>query len=148
MKKSIRIILLASIILGIIIYCVLKNNNHTISDIKTTENDVSLSIKENTLTTSSATLILKNNSNTEIQYGNSYEIEIKHNKKWYKLDGEMYFTLPLFFLEPNKTVELEVNWEYGYKKFKKGAYRIIKEIKIEKENNTFDSFYVAAEFTI
>ena len=148
MKKSIRIILLASIILGIIIYCVLKGNNHTISDIKTTENDVSLSIKENTLTTSSATLILKNNSNTEIQYGNSYEIEIKHNKKWYKLDGEMYFTLPLFFLEPNKTVELEVNWEYGYKKLKKGTYRIIKEIKIEKGNNTFDSFYVAAEFTI
>ena len=109
---------------------------------------MSLSIKENTLTTSSATLILKNNSNTEIQYGNSYEIEIKHNKKWYKLDGEMYFTLPLFFLEPNKTVELEVNWEDGYKKLKKGTYRIIKEIKIEKENNTFDSFYVAAEFTI
>ena len=130
MKKSIKIILLAGIILGIIIYCVLKNNNHTISDIKTTENDVSLSIKENTLTTSSATLILKN------------------NKKWYKLDGEMYFTLPLFFLEPNKTVELEVNWEYGYKKLKKGTYRIIKEIKIEKGNNTFDSFYVAAEFTI
>lgn len=148
MKKSIKIILLAGIILGIIIYCVLKNNNYTISDIKTTENDVSLSIKENTLTTSSATLILKNNSNTEIQYGNSYEIEIKHNKKWYKLDGEMYFTLPLFFLEPNKTVELEVNWEDGYKKLKKGTYRIIKEIKIEKENNTFDSFYVAAEFTI
>ncbi|MBD9105571.1 hypothetical protein EGW03_03755 [bacterium] len=148
MKKSIKIILLAGIILGIIIYCVLKNNNNTISDIKTTENDVSLSIKENTLTTSSATLILKNNSNTEIQYGNSYEIEIKHNKKWYKLDGEMYFTLPLFFLEPKKTVELEVNWEDGYKKLKKGTYRIIKEIKIEKENNTFDSFYVAAEFTI
>lgn len=148
MKKSIKIILLAGIILGIIIYCVLKGNNHTISDIKITENDVSLSIKENTLTTSSATLILKNNSNTEIQYGNSYEIEIKHNKKWYKLDGEMYFTLPLFFLEPNKTVELEVNWEDGYKKLKKGTYRIIKEIKIEKENNTFDSFYVAAEFTI
>ena len=148
MKKSIKIILLAGIILGIIIYCVLKNNNHTISDIKTTENDVSLSIKENTLTTSSATLILKNNSSTEIQYGNSYEIEIKHNKKWYKLDGEMYFTLPLLFLEPNKTVELEVNWEDGYKKLKKGTYRIIKEIKIEKENNTFDSFYVAAEFTI
>ena len=148
MKKSIKIILLAGIILGIIIYCVLKNKNHTISDIKTTENDVSLSIKENTLTTSSATLILKNNSNTEIQYGNSYEIEIKHNKKWYKLDGEMYFTLPLFFLEPNKTVELEVNWEYGYKKLNKGTYRIIKEFKIEKGNNTFDSFYVAAEFTI
>lgn len=148
MKKYIKNILLAGIILGLIFCSLIKSNYRTISDIKTTENDVSLSIKENTLTTSSATLILKNNSNTEIQYGNSYEIEIKHNKKWYKLDGEMYFTLPLFFLEPNKTAELEVNWEDGYKKLKKGTYRIIKEIKIEKENNTFDSFYVAAEFTI
>lgn len=57
-----------------------------------------------------------------------------------------YFTV--IFLEPNKTVELEVNWEDGYEKLKKGTYRIIKEIKIEKGNNTFDSFYVAAEFTI
>lgn len=148
MKKSIKIILLAGIILGIIVYCVLKGNNHTISDIKVTESNVSLSIKENTLTTSGATLILKNNSNTNIQYGNPYEIEIKNNKKWYKLDGKMYFTLPLFFLEPNKTVELEVNWQDGYKKLKKGTYRIIKEIKIEKEDNTFDSFYIATEFTI
>lgn len=148
MKKYIKNILLAGIILGLIFCSLIKSNYRTISDIKTTENDVSLSIKENTLTNTGATLILKNNSNTEIQYGNSYEIEIKHNKKWYKLDGEMYFTLPLFFLEPNKTVELEVNWEDGYKKLKKGTYRIIKEIKIEKENNTFDSFYIAAEFTI
>lgn len=148
MKKYIKNILLVGIILGLIFCSLIKSNYRTISDIKTTENDVSLSIKENTLTNTGATLILKNNSNTEIQYGNSYEIEIKHNKKWYKLDGEMYFTLPLFFLEPNKTVELEVNWEDGYKKLKKGTYRIIKEIKIEKENNTFDSFYIAAEFTI
>ena len=41
---------ISGIILGIIIYCVLKNNNHAISDIKITENNVSLSIKENTLT--------------------------------------------------------------------------------------------------
>ena len=148
MKKYIKNILLVGIILGLIFCSLIKSNYRTISDIKTTENDVSLSIKENTLTNTGATLILKNNSNTEIQYGNSYEIEIKHNKKWYKLDGEMYFTLPLFFLEPNKTVELEVNWEDGYKKLKKGTYRIIKKIKIEKENNTFDSFYIAAEFTI
>ena len=104
MKKSIKIILLAGIILGIIIYCVLKNNNHTISDIKTTENDVSLSIKENTLTTSSATLILKNNSNTEIQYGNSYEIEIKHNKKWYKLC--LLYTSVIDPVEPTPTPEV------------------------------------------
>ena len=148
MKKYIKNIVLAGIILGLIFCSLIKSNSRTISDIKTTENDVSLSIKENTLTNTGATLILKNNSNTEIQYGNSYEIEIKHNKKWYKLDGEMYFTLPLFFLEPNKTAELEVNWEDGYKKLKKGTYRIIKEIKIEKENNTFYSFYIAAEFTI
>ncbi len=148
MKKYIKIILLAGIILGLIFCSLIKSNYRTISDIKITENNVSLSIKENTLTNTGATLILKNNSNTDIKYGNSYEIEIKHNKKWYKLDGKMYFTLPLFFLEPNKTVELEENWQDGYKKLKKGTYRIIKEIKIEKENNTFDSFYVAAEFTI
>lgn len=82
MKKYIKIILLAGIILGLIFCSLIKSNYRTISDIKITENNVSLSIKENTLTNTGATLILKNNSNTEIQYGNSYEIEIKRNKKW------------------------------------------------------------------
>ena len=44
--------------------------------------------------------------------------------------------------------EIELKWENGYGKLASGDYRIIKSIDIEKEDGTFDTFYVAAEFTI
>ena len=51
------------------------------SDIKISQNDVIMTIKEGTLTNKSATLILTNNSDKNFQYGNPYEIEIKKDGK-------------------------------------------------------------------
>ena len=51
------------------------------SDIKISQNDVTMTIKDGTLTNSGATLILTNNSDKNFQYGNPYEIEIKKDGK-------------------------------------------------------------------
>ena len=51
------------------------------SNIDTLENGISLSIKENTLTTTGITLVLKNEKDIEIQYGEPYEIEIKKDNQ-------------------------------------------------------------------
>lgn len=53
-------------------------------DIQISSNDVSISIKEGTLTNTGATLILTNNSDKEFQYGDPYEIEIKKGKSGIK----------------------------------------------------------------
>ena len=42
------------------------------SDIKISQNDVTMTIKDGTLTNSGATLILTNNSDKNFQYGNPY----------------------------------------------------------------------------
>ena len=118
------------------------------SNIEIVEKGVSLTVKENTLTETGATLILKNDSDVDVQYGNPYEMEIKKDGEWHKINVELNFTLPAFILKSKETKEFELNWENGYGKLASGDYRIIKSVDVEKADGTFDTFYVSAEFTI
>lgn len=117
------------------------------SDIETNNNnDVSLSIKDGTLTDTGATLILKNNSDKLLRYDEVYEIEIREDDKCHKINVELYFNLPLWGVEPNSEEEFELNWENGYGKLSPGEYRIIKNVYFEEEED--QNFYISIEFTI
>ena len=118
------------------------------SDIKISQNDVTMTIKDGTLTNSGATLILTNNSDKNFQYGNPYEIEIKKDGEWHKINVELNFTMPAFQLSARENKEIEINWENGYGKLAKGTYRIIKGIDYEYEEGKYKSFNIAVEFTI
>ncbi len=118
------------------------------SDIKISQNDVTMTIKDGTLTNSGATLILTNNSDKNFQYGNPYEIEIKKDGEWHKINVELNFTMPAFQLSARENKEIEINWENGYGKLEKGTYRIIKGIDYEYEEGKYKSFNIAVEFTI
>ena len=118
------------------------------SDIKISQNDVTMTIKDGTLTNKSATLILTNNSDKNFQYGTPYEIEIKKDGEWHKINVELNFTMPAFQLSARENNEIEINWENGYGKLEKGTYRIIKEIDYEYEEGKYKSFNIAVEFTI
>lgn len=151
MKNIILIILILGIMLLGITSCG-SNNTFDIggkSDIEISNNvDVSLSIKEETLDNTGVTLILKNNSDKLLRYDEVYEIEIKKDNEWHKINVELYFTLPLWGVEPNSEEELELNWENGYGKLAPGEYRIIKKVYFEDEIDEEDAFYISAEFTI
>ncbi len=118
------------------------------SDIKISQNDVIMTIKEGTLTNKSATLILTNNSDKNFQYGTPYEIEIKKDGEWHKINVKLNFTMPAFQLSAKENKEIEINWENGYGKLEKGTYRIIKGIDYEYEEGKYKSFNIAVEFTI
>ena len=118
------------------------------SDIKISQNDVIMTIKEGTLTNKSATLVLTNNSDKNFQYGNTYEIEIKKDGEWHKINVELNFDMPAFPLSSKESKEIELNWENGYGKLAKGTYRIIKGINYEYEEGKYEAFNVAIEFTI
>ncbi len=151
MKKKILTILICFFTVLGLVGCENNKNNFKVgieSTIKTSEKGISLSVKKGTLTNVGATLVLKNDSDVDAEYGYPYEIEIKKDEKWYKINVEIDFILPAFELKSKETKEIELNWENGYGKLAKGDYRIIKSINIEKEDETFDTFYVSAEFTI
>ena len=118
------------------------------SDIKISQNDVIMTIKEGTLTNKSATLVLTNNNDKNFQYGNPYEIEIKKDGEWHKINVELNFDMPAFQLLSKESKEIELDWENGYGKLAKGTYRIIKGIDYEYEEGKYETFNVAIEFTI
>ena len=151
MKKKLLIIFLCGVMALGVTGCGKQKNELDIgdkSDIKVSQNDVIMTIKEGTLTNKSATLVLTNNSDNNFQYGNPYEIEIKKDGEWHKINDELYFNLLLFQLSAKESKEIELDWENEYGKLAKGTYRIIKGIDYEYEEGKYETFNVAIEFTI
>ena len=151
MKKTILTILLCGVMVLGMTGCGKQKNEFDIgnkSDIKISQNDVIMTIKEGTLTNKSATLVLTNNSDKNFQYGNPYEIEIKKDGEWHKINVELNFDMPAFPLSSKESKEIEIDWENGYGKLAKGTYRIIKGINYEYEEGKYETFNVAIEFTI
>ena len=77
-----------------------------------------------------ATFILKNDSDVDVQYGNAYELEIKQDGKWHKINVEIDFTMQAYELKVKKSLEFNLNWKETYGKLAKGEYRIIKTIYV------------------
>ena len=151
MKKTILTILLCGVMVLGMTGCGKQKNEFDIgnkSDIKISQNDVIMTIKEGTLTNKSATLVLTNNSDKNFQYGNTYEIEIKKDGEWHKINVELNFDIPAFQLPSKESKEIELNWENGYGNLATGTYRIIKGIDYEYEEREYKSFKIAVEFTI
>lgn len=151
MKKTILTILLCGVMVLGMTGCGKQKNEFDIgnkSDIKISQNDVIMTLKEGTLTNKSATLVLTNNSDKNFQYGNPYEIEIKKDGEWHKINVELNFDMPAFPLSSKESKEIELDWENGYGKLAKGTYRIIKGINYEYEEGKYETFNVAIEFTI
>ncbi len=151
MKKTIFTILICGFVVLGITGCGNSKNEFDVgnkSDVQISRNDASLSIKDGTLKNTGATLVLTNNSDKDFQYGNPYEIEIKKDGEWHKINVQLDFTLPAFGLKAKETKEIELDWEHGYGKLASGTYRIIKSIDYEKEEGHFETFNVAVEFTI
>ena len=151
MKKTILTILLCGVMVLGMTGCGKQKNEFDIgnkSDIKISQNDVIMTIKEGTLTNKSATLILTNNSDKNFQYGTPYEIEIKKDGEWHKINVELNFDMPAFQLLSKESKEIELDWENKYGKLAKGTYRIIKGINYEYEEGKYETFNVAIEFTI
>ena len=151
MKKTILAILLCGVMLLGVTGCETTNDFEigNVSNIEiNNDKDVTLSVKSGTLKNTGVTLILENDSDMDIEYGDSYEMEIEKDSRWHKINVELNFNLPAYILKSKTSKEIELKWENAYGKLASGNYRILKSIDIEMEGGTFDTFYVAAEFTI
>ena len=114
------------------------------SKIKVSKSDVKFYVKEGTLTRSGATLILKNNGDKILNYGEPYEIEKYEDGSWRKIEADLNFIMPLYGLNPGEEKEINLDWEYGYGKLNKGKYRVLKNVYFEGE----EQFYIDCEFEV
>lgn len=117
----------------------------TESDVKIEDSNVTLKVREETLTNKGATFVLENNRKDIIDYTLAYEIEAKRDNKWYKLGIIAEFVEEIYEVDAKSTDQIIVDWENTYLKLPKGEYRLVKEISVPA---TLELFYVAGEFTI
>lgn len=109
-----------------------------------TIDNVTMTIKEGTLTTKGATLIIIDNNDIPYEYGKSFIINVRENKEWKILEQEndAIFTLEAYYTKDGK-LEMLTDWSKIYGELKKGKYRIGKDLYIDGEYK-----YIWAEFTI
>lgn len=121
-----------------------------VSNTEIKDNGIILRIKEKTLNDSYATIILENNSNYTLGYGQDYFVEKEVDGKWYSLEivNDRVFNMPLYHLEPNDTKEKEIGLSYGYGELTPGKYRVVKSVTLEYDNDNREEFFVAGEFII
>ncbi len=125
--------------------CPIYDNNDSKSIFKTSDNIISLSIKENTLTNKGLTIIIENKSNDKYIYGNSYYLEYYENDKW-NIMNQTSNTLEAYGLKPNQKIENTIDWSYSYGELPSGKYRIVKNFL--KDNNKKFDIFSSLEFEI
>ena len=155
-----KVVLLFCIILAIIIIIVgllyFKNNglsflNSNIkNDVNIEENgdvenasDISMVIKDGTLTPSGATVVLTNS----YAYDRWFRIDKEENGEWKEaetINDNYSFTAEAYLTNGNSEVEIPIDWTDLYGTLENGKYRIVKRAF----NNLNREEYVSVEFTI
>ena len=94
-----------------------------------TAKNISMVIKENTLTEVSATVIIKDNSGNKNGYSKYCEIYKRENDEWIKLNfihDSVSITTENYIVDEDNTLELVQNWEGLYGKLIPGEYKLVK----------------------
>lgn len=132
------------------------SQNDTNSNEQTNENDneaISISIKEGTLTSKDATVVLKNESDEAVIFTSYFLIEKENNGKWeelpYVIDESVVGWEDIAYPvggTNEATIELVVAWEWLYGSLDEGSYRLTKDYFL------FDDYtntsVVSTQFTI
>jgi hypothetical protein len=126
-----------------------------LGDKKVVENPlegVVLEIKENTLTNTGLTLIIKNVSPNDYVYGSKYDIDKKINDNWEPVpvrDIPIYWVDTANMLNGNSVTELEIGWVWLYGELSPGNYRVVKNFAYSTSYNVSGDYYpISVEFTI
>ena len=111
-----------------------------------------MTIKNNTLTNSGLTLIMKNNTDQTYYYGPQYSLEKYENGKYVSFEPKeaLNWNVILYNIKTNEEKEETIDWTYGYDKLKSGKYRLVRcftsEENLPYSSNVAEKIYI--EFDI
>lgn len=148
MKDKLSKIIIVLVVILLIIGLLVKTKNNSkdnILDFKEPSN-ITMSIKDNSLIKSQATVIITDNTGNDNTYSISFRLDKKVNNKWEKLkiiNSDYGFNEIGYKVDENNKLELVQNWEHIYGKLDKGDYRLVKSIL-----NSNKKVYFSTEFTI
>lgn len=145
----------ATILLVIVFTLMSGCGNNVVETRYATVNDLSgvtLEIKEETLSATGLTAIVRNESDDELTFGTFYCVEQKINDGWYQVpvvvEGNYGWDAIGYPIAPKSSSEFEAtNWEWLYGSLKSGDYRFIKD-GIIGSGSEIIRYYFAVEFSI
>lgn len=150
MKKMMLVILCTVLLIGITGCGKTMSDNAELNEVK----GVSMTIKEGTLTKTSATIIISDtNKKGTYVYGESFRIDKKENGKWkeMKITGDGgFFNAIAYYVDENGKLEMKQNWYNMYGELKKGEYRLVKDTFLDSTIpiTESDKLYFFVEFNI
>lgn len=112
-----------------------------------TNDKLTLTLKEGSLSVSGAVFVLENKSDKVYTYGAEYDIEVKTDNGWEKVEDSRNkeWTQVLYVSEPNKTNNIAMNFSELKTKLVSGKhYRVVKRLIEEVGGNK--EYYLNAEF--
>lgn len=112
---------------------------------------VSMKVTQNTA--NSATVTITNTTDSDIQFGDSYELEVQDEKtgEWSRVDyiiDNYGFHDIAYLTEKDIPVTWDVDWTDFHGSLKPGTYRIVKDFMDFKGTGNYDSYTLMSEFTI
>ena len=122
---------------------IVENNNKN--------EDISLLVKEDTITSKGATFILKNNTDEDYAYEPSYYLEKKEDNKWNEivLEEPLTWNSVIYTLKAREETEINIDWSItGYGELKNGVYRLVKSNFRKKDSPDSRSYSLYAEFEV
>ena len=146
MKKRVVIVVSVLVVFVSLLALLICFKPKEIKNLNLAEN-ITMKIKEGSLTNTGATVIitdLSGDENVDL-INRKFKIDYKKNDKWYRLESKIKNEVTVMTTDNamengDNTYTQEINWEKYYGKLDKGHYRIVKEVKT--------NIYIAAEFDI
>jgi hypothetical protein len=112
---------------------------------------VTMSVKEGAVSPSKLTVVFENKSSSQCIYGEPYWLEKKIDGAWYQVPVAIKsygFTSIGYILAPGDKSEWTEDWNWLYGNLDAGEYRIVKDILDFRKTGDYDTYYLAAEFSI
>ncbi|GAA0359741.1 immunoglobulin-like domain-containing protein [Bacillus horti] len=113
---------------------------------------VTMSAKEETVSSTGLTVAFKNNSDKQCIYGDDFLLEKEIDGGWYQVPialADNYGFNDIGYDLANSDVrEWTVDWGWLYGKLDTGEYRIVKSILDFRSARNYDKCHLTAEFTI
>lgn len=112
---------------------------------------VSMTVKEDSVSSVELTVIFENNSDKQGVYGEDFLLEKEIKGDWYQVPtiiDDYGFNEIGYELPPSKIDEFTIDWDWLYGSLDTGKYRVVKKILDFRSTGDYDEYYLAAQFTI
>ncbi len=112
-----------------------------------------MEIVENTITPAGLTLRFASTSENETIYGDYYRVDKYDNDEWKALqyleqEGEVGWNSIAYIVPQGGSSEAEIDWAWLYGELAPGKYRVVKDVMDFRGTGDYDTYYLAAVFTI